>query len=67
LIIAGGFVSGIALSSLPSRAWRKIGGAAATCAALVARSVLTPMIAGAIVARRADGTDASPDDAGAPH
>jgi hypothetical protein len=51
-IVAGGFLSGVALSSLPTRLWSKVGAVAAAGAAAVARSMLTPMIAGAFLARR---------------
>jgi hypothetical protein len=51
-IIAGGFAGGMALALLPRRVWSRIGAVAGGGAALVARSVLTPMIAGALVARK---------------
>jgi len=37
---------------LPRRAWARIGAVAGSCAGIVARSVLTPMIAGAFLARK---------------
>lgn len=52
LAIAGGFVGGLALSALPRRFWRGVGGAAAGTAAAMARSMLAPMIAGALFAKR---------------
>lgn len=52
-IVAGGFASGLALAWLPRRLWSRIGALAGSCAALAARSVLTPMIAGALIARKA--------------
>jgi len=50
-ILAGGFVGGLALAWLPRRLWAGIGAVAGSGAALMARSLLTPMIAGALVAR----------------
>jgi hypothetical protein len=50
-ILAGGFASGLALAWLPRRLWATIGSVAGGGAALMARSLLTPMIAGALVAR----------------
>lgn len=51
-IVAGGFVGGFALSWLPPRLWARIGAAAGSSAAIVARSLLTPIIAGALLARK---------------
>jgi len=67
-IVAGGFVGGLALSSLPRRAWSRIGAVAGGGAAALARSLLTPMIAGALLARRqaASATTAPAGDAAAP-
>jgi hypothetical protein len=45
---------GFALSSFSPRLWARLGAAMATSAALIARSVLTPMIAGAIAAHQQD-------------
>ena len=67
-LVAGGFVGGFALSSLPKRAWSKLGAAAGGGAAALARSLLTPMIAGALLARRqaaASATTANGDGAAA--
>ncbi len=50
-ILAGGFAGGLALAWLPRRMWARIGSVAGSGAALMARSLLTPMIAGALVAR----------------
>jgi hypothetical protein len=50
-IVGGGLVSGFALAFLPRRLWSGIGALLGGTAALVARSVVAPMIAGAIVAR----------------
>ena len=51
-IVAGGFASGMALACLPPRLWARIGALAGGGAALLARSMLTPMIAGALMARK---------------
>ena len=51
-ILAGGFAGGMAMAWLPRRAWARIGAVAGSCAGIVARSVLTPMIAGAFLARK---------------
>jgi polyferredoxin len=51
-IVAGGFAGGLALAWLPPRLWAKIGSVAGSGAALAARSLLTPMIAGALLARK---------------
>lgn len=51
-IVAGGFAGGMALAWLPPRLWGRIGAVAGRSAALVARSLLTPMIAGALLARK---------------
>lgn len=60
LVTASGFLGGIALSALPRRFWRGIGGAAAAIAATMARSLLTPMIAGAFLAKRQSAATPSP-------
>jgi hypothetical protein len=51
-IVAGGFASGMALALLPPRLWARIGALTGGGAALVARSMLTPIIAGALMARK---------------
>ena len=51
-IVAGGFAGGLALAWLPPRLWAKIGSVAGSGAALAARSLLTPMIAGALLVRK---------------
>lgn len=51
-IVAGGFAGGLALAWLPRRLWATIGSMAGSGAALAARSLLTPMIAGALIARK---------------
>ena len=61
-IAAGsGFVSGLALTLLPTRWWARIGALTAESAAVAARSLVLPFLAGAIVGevqRRTSGTDA---------
>jgi hypothetical protein len=51
-IVAGGFAGGLALAWLPTRLWARIGAVAGSGAAMAARSLLTPMIAGALIARK---------------
>jgi len=51
-IVAGGFASGMALACLPPRLWARIGALTGGGAALIARSMLTPRIAGALMARK---------------
>lgn len=51
-IVSGGLASGFVLGLLPPRLWARIGAAIGGTAAIVARSVMAPMIAGAIIARR---------------
>ena len=51
-IVAGGFAGGLALAWLPRRLWATIGSIAGSGASLAARSLLTPMIAGALIARK---------------
>ncbi|HSE13859.1 MAG TPA: hypothetical protein VLB69_14595 [Rudaea sp.] len=53
-IVAGGFVGGFALSWLPPRLWARIGAVVGSSAAVMARSLVTPMIAGALLARKED-------------
>ena len=62
LIVAGGFAGGLALSALSPRLWARAGALAAGSAAMVARSVLVPMIAGAVVAK-SETADKLADDA----
>jgi hypothetical protein len=50
-ILGGGFVGGFALAFAPRRFWAGVGALVGSSAALAARSVLTPMIAGALLAR----------------
>jgi len=56
-IVGGGLASGFALAFLPRRLWSGVGAVLGGTTALVARSVVAPMIAGAIVARERTGTD----------
>jgi hypothetical protein len=51
-IVAGVFAGGMALAWIPPWVWAGIGAVAGRSAALVARSLLTPMIAGALLARK---------------
>jgi len=55
---AGAFLGGVALSALPRRFWRGIGGAAKGVAAAIARSFLAPMLAAALAARRTAAAEA---------
>ena len=57
-IVAGGFAGGFALSWLPPKLWARIGSVVGGSAAIVARSLLTPMIAGALLARKDAGAEA---------
>ena len=56
-IVAGGLAGGFALGALPPRVWSRVGALLGTSAAIVARSVLAPMIAGALFARECDKPD----------
>lgn len=49
-IIGGGLASGFALALLPRRLWSGLGALLGGTTAIVVRSVVAPMIAGAIVA-----------------
>ena len=51
VILGAGLVSGFALSLLPTKLWARVGAVLGATGALVARSVLAPMIAGALIAR----------------
>lgn len=59
-IVAGGLLSGFALAALSPRLWGRIGAAFGSSAAILARSVLTPIIAGAVVARQRQAASAAP-------
>ena len=65
-IVAGGFIGGIALSSLSPRLWSRFGAVAGAGAAALARSLLTPMIAGAFLARRSADAPQAPEPVRAP-
>ena len=60
-ILASGFFGGLALSSLSPRLWARIGALVGSASALVARSVLTPMIAGALVSRTPPESESKQD------
>ncbi|HZP64892.1 MAG TPA: hypothetical protein VFB32_01165 [Rudaea sp.] len=64
VIVAAGFVSGMALSLLPVRVWARIGALVSMTAAQVARTALTPAMIGAAVSRlhrgAGDGAQAPP-------
>lgn len=58
-ICAGGFLGGIALGTVSPRVWGQIGAVLGSSAAVAARSLLTPLVAGAIVARARIRDDAA--------
>lgn len=60
-IVAGGLVSGLALSWLPPRLWAKIGALVGGGSAMLARSMLTPMIAGALMSRENKAPESASD------
>ncbi len=64
-IVAGGVVGGFALSWLPPRTWAKVGAFVGGSTAMIARSMLTPMIAGAIMSRASAETNPTPAAASA--
>ena len=67
-LVAGGFAGGFALSFLPPRVWARIGALVGSSAAVVARSLVTPMIAGALLARKEDRPAATAEsDSSAAH
>ena len=55
VILGAGLISGFALSLLPTKLWARVGAVLGATGALVARSVLAPMIAGALIARENQG------------
>ena len=55
-IVAGGLLGGFALSWLPIRLWTKIGATLAGGGALIARSLLTPLIVGALSPHTSDSS-----------
>ena len=52
LIIGSGVATGLAAGLLPTRVWARIGGLVGGTAAILARSMVTPMVAGALLARK---------------
>jgi hypothetical protein len=56
LIVGSGLVAGLAVGLLPIRFWGGFGGMLASIGALAARSMLTPMVAGALLARQGQPT-----------
>ena len=56
LIVGSGLVAGVAVGLLPIRFWGGFGAMLGTVGALVARSMLTPMVAGALLARHGQST-----------
>jgi hypothetical protein len=52
LIIGGGFVGGLAAGALPRSAWRTLRSGVAIATTALAKSVLMPLIAGTLFARR---------------
>lgn len=61
-IVGGGVVSGFALSFLPTRLWARIGAVVGGGSAMLARSMITPMIAGALMSlqQRSDSSAQPP-------
>jgi hypothetical protein len=60
LVLCGGFVSGLALTFLPTRWWARFGAGVGATAAVAARSTLTPALIGALLAkvrRSSDGVN----------
>ena len=53
-LLAGGFAGGFAVGMLPRALWSGLGAVTGSISAILVRSVLTPMLAGAIVARDHD-------------
>jgi predicted lipid-binding transport protein (Tim44 family) len=50
-LVAGGLAGGLVVGMLPRRFWSRIGAVLGSAGGILARSVLTPMVVGAIVAR----------------
>ncbi len=65
LTLAGGFVSGLALTLLPPRWWARAGATVGAAAATMARSALTPAVIGAVIARIRRDDAANPTAASA--
>jgi hypothetical protein len=55
-LLAGGFAGGFAVGMLPRGLWSGLGAMVGSVGAIVVRSVLTPMLAGAVVARDHDAS-----------
>ncbi|HEY2396125.1 MAG TPA: hypothetical protein VGH81_09145 [Rudaea sp.] len=53
-LLGGGFAGGFAVGMLPCGLWSGLGAMVGSVGAMVVRSVLTPMLAGAAVARDHD-------------
>ena len=53
-LLTGGFAGGFAVGMLPRGLWSGLGAMAGSIGAMLVRSVLTPMLAGAVVARDQD-------------
>lgn len=51
LVLGSGFIAGLAMGVLPTRVWSRVGALLGGTGALLARSMLTPMVAGALLAR----------------
>jgi hypothetical protein len=58
VLLGSGLLAGFALSILPTKLWARVGAVVGATGALVARSVLAPMIAGALIARENHGNQA---------
>lgn len=51
VILGSGFVVGLAMGVLPTKVWAKVGAMIGGTGAILARSMVTPMVAGALMAR----------------
>jgi hypothetical protein len=65
LTLAGGFVSGLALTLLPPGWWARAGATVGSAAAMLARSALTPAMIGAVISRIRRDDEATPTAASA--
>jgi predicted lipid-binding transport protein (Tim44 family) len=54
-LLAGGFAGGIAVGMLPRRLWSGLGAMLGSIGAIAVRSLLAPVVAGAVVARDRGG------------
>ena len=59
-LLAGGFAGGFAVGMLPRGLWSGLAAMVGSISTILARSVLTPMLAGAIVARDHDSSATPP-------